>query len=179
MSEDASTNIPITSDANPVEASNVLMLCGHSASHTDREGKPFCYSCLQRDELAATTPVEEFVPTAGIAQGYAWQRRLASKKIATAQSALVIGELALAHLEVKILDAVVNEVDAEKKPVYSNTEKRKAEVARRLEESPDYQGLQKKLSDLRTIINESCSDVAYFADMVQICCSFAKREGGD
>jgi hypothetical protein len=78
-------------------------------------------------------------------------------------------------IEARIVGEIASATSAEdSKPIYSNPEKRKAELDARLEANTNYQGIAADLIDLQHQAATAKIDATYHADMVRVLCSFAE-----
>lgn len=72
--------------------------------------------------------------------------------------------------------AVANEVGEDKKPIYSNEDKRKAERDRREAEHAELRKVNEGFDQLYRRTNILEVNAAYYADMIHIGCAFAGQE---
>jgi len=70
-------------------------------------------------------------------------------------------EVKISDIEFKIMEEITNELDEKQKPIYSNADKRNAELKVRLSSDELYHAYKSELVSLKKVISESNQKVGY------------------
>jgi hypothetical protein len=81
-------------------------------------------------------------------------------------------------IEALLMAVITAEVDESGKAVYSNPDKRAAELAARSENQSALKGLRRQLGEVQEMASAGKIDAEYHRDLVRIYCAFAEAENG-
>lgn len=94
-------------------------------------------------------------------------------------SVVASSESTLKAIEAAHMETIVSELDDNGKPIYSNAEKRQAELTRRLDDNETYQDYKRIVDEHKTKAKMCSIEATYCSDMIRILCAFGEANRED